>query len=789
MNFPNHVAASALERLLDSAPTGVSVLSLDCFDTLIWRNCHAPADVFTELGLPGGATYLRGRAEGRARQTARFEGGAGEVSIGDIYRSLGPAGEAEIDAAVARELDAEARHCFAFAPTVALMRAARVRGLQVVIVSDTYLDEDQLGALIEAAGGADVRRLIDRIFCSSTYGKSKAAGLFEPVIAALGVPAEAIVHVGDNKTADLTAPAALGIQAIHFRQFDPECEQRLRLEAAAATIIDPAIRIYRPALQPHRAALSLRSEADPVAALGHDVLGPIMHAFARWIEAEAAALEAESGRPTKILFLLRDGHLPQRVFEAVTGKPAAAAELSRYTARRASFTDEKTIRDYLASQDGKNRIAVLARQLGLNRTEGEKLGKQGRRAFERAVLTPAWVRRIVERSTAFADKLFAHLAAQGITRGDSVMFVDLGYNGSVQNHAQPVLHDRFGLAISGRYLLLREERRSGLDKKGLLDVRHFDSNALHALCGPIAVIEQLATIALGSVADYGPDGAPFRKAAGAKGAQNEIRDRVQQACVEYARDEAAAIHRPPASDDGDARRQMTAGILARLLFLPTATEVKIFEAFEHDVNLGTDDMLQMLDLTQSSEGLRRHGCLYLNGAERMYLPGELQPHGLPFNLTLLSSQRFGLDLRGADLRGSALRLPVMLVDDRAQTMTQIDAHATHDGYHVALIPVGAGRFAAGIQLGGLCDWVQIDEAAFYPVARFTPQLGAEPCTPIPATIIREGMTEEAPGLYRCTEGALMMAPPLPSLAKEPHLLAITFRPLLRRATEALRKAA
>jgi hypothetical protein len=404
------------------------------------------------------------------------------------------------------------------------------------------------------------------------------------------------------------------------------------------------------------------------------------------------------------------------------------------------------------------------------------------------VLTPAWTRRIVERSAAFADKMFAHLAAQGIVRGDSVMLVDLGYNGSVQNHAEPVLCDRFGLAIAGRYLLLREEHCSGLDKKGLLDVRSLDSNALHALCGPIAVIEQLSTIALGSVADYDADGGAIRKSAGAKGAQNEIRDRVQQACVAFVEAEASAMHGPPVSADAEAWRQVAASALARLLFMPTATEVSIFEAFEHDVNLGTDDMIQMLDLAQSDEGLRRHGCLYLNGAERMYLPGELQPHGLPFTLTLFSSQRFGLDLRGADLRGRALKLPVMLVDERAQTMTEIDAHATHDGYHVALIPVGAGRFAAGVQLGAF-DWVQIDEAAFYPVSRFTPTLGAEPCAPIPATIVREGMTEEAPGLFRCSDGALMMAPPSPRLAREPHLLAITFRPLLQRGTEALRKAA
>ncbi len=54
------------------------------------------------------------------------------------------ASAAERAAAVRDELDAEARHCFAFAPTVALMRAAKAKGIETIIVSDTYLDEKQL---------------------------------------------------------------------------------------------------------------------------------------------------------------------------------------------------------------------------------------------------------------------------------------------------------------------------------------------------------------------------------------------------------------------------------------------------------------------------------------------------------------------------------------------------------------------------------------------------------------------------------------------------------------------
>jgi hypothetical protein len=51
------------------------------------------------------------------------------------------------------------------------------------------------------------------------------------------------------------------------------------------------------------------------------------------------------------------------------------------------------------------------------------------------------------------------------------------------------------------------------------------------------------------------------------------------------------------------------------------------------------------------------------------------------------------------------------------------------------------------------------------------------------------MREEGEGLYRCTGEALMLAPPQPQLAREPHLLAITFRPIVRRRADALRKAA
>ena len=51
------VRAAGLPGLLDQAPQDVRILSLDCFDTLIWRNVQAPLDIFSDLGLPGGGDF------------------------------------------------------------------------------------------------------------------------------------------------------------------------------------------------------------------------------------------------------------------------------------------------------------------------------------------------------------------------------------------------------------------------------------------------------------------------------------------------------------------------------------------------------------------------------------------------------------------------------------------------------------------------------------------------------------------------------------------------------------
>lgn len=785
------VTAQQIASLLDQAPADVRVLSLDCFDTLLWRNAQAPSDVFVDLGMEGGSIEPRVFAERKLRKTQAFRTGRNEVSIETIHAGLLPgADEAGIAAAVQRELDAEARHCFAFEPVAALIATAKARGLQVIIVSDTYFNAVQLRQLIERAAGAEIAGSIDRIFTSSEYGLSKAEGLFAPVLKALGVAPQAILHLGDNMHADQEAPAALGIGTAHFKQFDQATEVRLRHEAMAAVTIDANTRQTVPAMQPHRPLLSLREEQDPAFVLGHDVIGPMLHGFAEWVRDEAEALAASCGRPVKTLFLMRDGYLPMKLFETLsTDLVSGEISVSRLTAGRAGLIDAAAVHAQVERDTMKHRFDVLAGLLLLEEQEARKLvGPQGDTPeLEKAVLDEAIVRKIVDRSAKNADRLIAHMKRAGVQDGDMVMVVDLGYHGTVQDRIAPVLKARMNVEVAGRYLLLRENMPAGLDKTGWFDKRHYGREALTALGSSIAVIEQICTQAKGSVVDYYPNGKPIHEKPGEKGAQSATRDRIQAGAIAYGH-AATALGRTAQSDDAECRRRMAAATLARFMYLPSADEVAVIGDFTHDANLGSSSHLKMLDGSRAMRGLRRRGLHYVQSTARMFLPGELQDQGLALNLALFGIVRGALDVREGDFQAGGTPVPVILANAREDCMVDIDAYPTHDGYYRLTVPARTDLTVA-VLLGGLYEAVQIEDISFQPMDPPSAEPGPSDRPDIDAPYVQEGLEPIAGDLFRCTPNAALLIPPIPTAAGD-YKLCVAFRPVVRRdAANEARQAA
>ncbi|RZT53359.1 hypothetical protein EV283_2613 [Sphingomonas sp. BK036] len=777
------ILACDLATALDAWPD-LRVLSLDCFDTLLWRDTHAPQDVFGALGAPN--PQQRVWAEQRARGTAALRRRRNEVGIAEIYAELAPNATAEARAAmVAHELATEARHCFGFAPVIALMQAARARGLMIIIVSDTYLDKDQLGALIATAAGDNVRALIDRIFCSSEYGMSKGEGLIGKVVAELQLRRDAILHIGDNRAADLIAGQKAGVRALHLKQFSATTEQRLRLEAATSAMIHAG----GPNVQPHRAAIAIAEPGidDPAERLGFTTIGPVLRGFADWIAQEAATLRAASGHRVHVLFLMRDGHLPKLVQDAVApDADAHAIEISRFTATAATLANEADVTRYLEGEAGSPPDAILT-QLLFEPAEiavlKRELSAQGAHAtLVRAIRAPQRMARILERARAFAERLCSYLRATvAPAAGDTLMLVDLGYNGSVQNQIEPLLRATLGVEVAGRYLLLREQDMPGLDKRGFIDERGYDANTLEALCGNVAVLEQLCTAAQGSVIDYTADGRTVRAANAIKGAQSETRDAVQRGAIRYAREAVAPIVRATPVTDIDGLRRGAAAVLARLMFLPMPDELAVLEQFQHDVNLGGGDVVPLFDRAIAQRGLRQRGLFYMRGSERMYLPAELNGEGLAVKLTLLAHKRFGLALKYADFIDRTITLPVLIADGRTVDTATITATPTHDGYFVAPIPISDCRYAIGLQFGQLYEWLQVESAVFMPVDRFLSErqrAGAEEVAAMPTL---EGIEQAGPHLFRCEDrAAFMMIPPPKRIDARAMMLAVVFRPIVTR---------
>lgn len=770
------IRATDIPGLLDTLPAGVTTISLDCFDTLIWRNVHAPTDVFAGIDLPGGAMGPRIWSEGFVRRSAGQRDGTSEIRLADVHRHLRAAADpAAIEAAVEAELAEEARHAFAFAPMVALVLEARARGLRVIVVSDMYLSEAQLRRHIAGAAGDDVLAAIDHVFVSADHGSGKCGTLFDHVIATLGADPASLFHIGDNHAADVVSANEHGLHSAYFMQFDAASGARLRHEAIAATVIDPAARVTRPVLQPHRAAVSLRADDDPAYALGHDVIGPAMHGFALWLKAEIDAMAARTGKRVKPLFLLRDGHLPLQAFAALfPDAGGVGVEISRIVATRAALIDDAALDHHLGEWLHRLPITTLAKQLMLYAEDVAAISRMADRtaaetAFAALVRKPEIRRKILRRAEAFGAKLRAHLAAAGVVEGDAVMLVDLGYNGTAQNLVTPMLERRMGLSVAGRYLLLREGQISGLDKRGMLDVHRYEARTLHALSTSVVLLEQLCNVAQGSTVDFRADGSPIRENADIKAEHNAVRDAVQAACLDYVRHAGAGIHRPAASDDLDARVEGAAAALARLFFMPSAQEATLFATFDFDQNMGTKASARMFDPARAEGGLRRLGLPYLNTGDSMYVPGEIQAKGLPLALTLFAATRFSMDLRTTDFDAGGIDIPVILLGGEGEGIVDRPAYPTIDGFYRIDVPVGTGRFVPGIQFGHVCEWIQIEEVVYRsasPTDRAAPRAAAH---------VTDGMETMASGLYRATPNGLLMAPPPPSATAQ--MLTVVFRPI------------
>ncbi|MED3843648.1 hypothetical protein P9213_01370 [Geobacillus stearothermophilus] len=275
-------------------PKNYELLSLDIFDTIIFRTCHHPTDVFLEVGnrakkrglLRKGLTpkefqQIRIVAKDKARRYLKKRYGHDEVTLKNIYDQF-PKNISNQNELMKIELEVEQDYCYLNPSIVSIILEFIKYGKPVVLVSDMYLSSQQIIDIL--AKNKFPIDYIDRIFVSNEHSGGKSSGiLFEVLLKYYNdIKSSKILHIGDNKKADVLAAAKYGITTIHYKvvpsSFDSVFEwERIRY----GEVILPEI-------------LSLRKLAGSLSAnydkseefwfkLGAEVLGPFFALFADWV--------------------------------------------------------------------------------------------------------------------------------------------------------------------------------------------------------------------------------------------------------------------------------------------------------------------------------------------------------------------------------------------------------------------------------------------------------------------------------------------------------------------------
>ncbi|OQP35436.1 HAD family hydrolase [Pantoea latae] len=695
-------AASFKEIEQQFLASRASIFSLDCFDTLYWRKVSRPSDIFTRL-QHGLCPAARMRAEASARGHQFITCGREEVTLAEIYTQLAehfsPDAQRQM---VERELALEIEHGFLFPPALALLRQAKARGMRTLIVSDTWYSAAQLGRIL-AAHDATLPQLIDHIYCSADYGYAKSIQLWPAILQREQAAPQTIFHIGDHPVADAAAPAALGIHAVHFQQNDAAILNLLEQRVLAASLLFPASRHTAPipSLFHPCYSVALRGEIDGETLTAWGVLGPVLYAFARFIQQQRENIPG-----VKLGFLLRDGYMPHRAYQTLyPDQPCAQLHISRFTSICSAFHDKASIVAYLnktlcdgasvaAKRITPSGFAMIARHLMLSAGQTERLRRQLEKrhyasdALCQALLAPEQVQHTLARSAAMRRRLIAHLQqALQLQPGDTLMLIDLGYSGTTQNLLAGLLEKALSIRVRGCYLIAAWVPGWRHNRTAMIDPDRAEYRTIRALTQFITPFEMLCSSHARSVVDYSATGEPVTEGDPLPPSLLAALRHIQQqalACVRLA-DEMAI---PASQSLWDA----AAIDLARYAYFPLADETRLQSQMAGDINMGTRVVRTLVDVPAAIDFMRRFGVTRLSMSEsdraRTNFPSELRSCGVEYALSMFASTRFALNWSLTSSTPRQQTLEALFIQDaqRAQSET-LTASSTFDGYFSLYIPL------------------------------------------------------------------------------------------------------
>lgn len=227
--YENDYKRPGVEAFLAKLMT-YDVISFDIFDTLIYRKVEKPNDIFhlmsSEMGMNDFA-YIRKRAETEARDRKEKAEGTREVVLSEIYDVLQENYHVDckwMNREIALEVAMSMQNPYMHQVYHLLCRLSEETDKTIVFTTDMYLPLDVIKEMLQKNG----YEVYHEIILSNEYGLRKGDGTLQSVLSE-HYPNKTIIHIGDNKQADIDKTRECGMDALynpdsHFIYKEPDLE-------------------------------------------------------------------------------------------------------------------------------------------------------------------------------------------------------------------------------------------------------------------------------------------------------------------------------------------------------------------------------------------------------------------------------------------------------------------------------------------------------------------------------------------------------------------------------------
>ncbi|MEP6781991.1 MAG: hypothetical protein ABJC26_18980 [Gemmatimonadaceae bacterium] len=589
---------------LESHWTAAKVVSFDVFDTAIVRKVAAPRDVFLFLanhapfagnGSSQHFAALRQQAEGIARRRIHAATGSGEANLNEIHTDLAALAGFDVSLVpqmVTAEQSIELSLCMAHPFLQLMYRRAHAMGKSVWFVSDTYHDAAFLRQLL-AIGGYN--NPADRVVSSCELRCSKGSGKLLPkLLAESGLSRAEFVHIGDNARSDFVLPNNAGINGVwHPLAGAPEgiAPSESREHALAYGLAAWGARTFEPA-RPFWWRF------------GFSVAGPLLVGFSWWLHAKMR----EDG-VTRAFFLLRDGDVLKRVYDALTegvegAIPSALLESSRRAYMLSALgPSAPSLTTQLFVSENVRPVGEFLTRLRIRVDDlqsafltagfsgsNEIIGVNDADRLSRLFSNPKVLERISRRSAEERELLMGYLRQeQVIGHGKRVGLIDIGWNATIQkslDHASKAA--RVKADVIGYYLGTFANSRTDAvsPMRGYLCELGQPMERFRPLAEFRQLVEFICTSARGSLLHFANEGkriVPVTAAPEHDEQQMVAIRELHEGAFDYARlmREEGATFGVNSLDASSASRA-----LYRVMSHPTAEEAKIIGRVGHGDGMG-----------------------------------------------------------------------------------------------------------------------------------------------------------------------------------------------------------